>query len=195
MPATPTRSAVTERIEDEGGEAHPVRADVRDEYDLERLMETAARVGDGIEHVVANAGIYHGTPGETPLAAESYAAFDDTLRTNVRGVYATVREASPHLNEDARILVPTGPIARDPKPGLGPYAVFRRAPKRSSGVRGRTRTGGGLRRSRTGRDRPLGSERARSADVAPMFVRVTGLDPAELGGRTLGLEEWRSATR
>lgn len=189
-------AAVTERIEDEGGEAHPMRADVRDEYDLERLMETAARVGDGIEHVVANAGIYHGTPGETPLAAESYAAFDDTLRTNVRGVYATVREASPHLNEDARILVPTGPIARDPKPGLGSYAVSKAGAEAL--VRGFAAEleqavacvdPGQVATDLSG---PNGRD---PADVAPMFVWAAGLDPAELDGRTLGLKEWRSATR
>jgi hypothetical protein len=86
-------------------------------------METAACVGDGIDHLVPNAGVYHGTPGETPLPSDSYATFDDTLRTNIRGVFAAVREAGPHLNGDARVLIPTESVARDPAPGLGSYAV------------------------------------------------------------------------
>lgn len=49
--------ASRERIEAAGDVAHPMRANVRDECDLERPMETAARVGDGIDYAVAIAGI------------------------------------------------------------------------------------------------------------------------------------------
>lgn len=113
-----------EAIERAGGSATGMRADVRDEFDLERLMETAARTGPaGIDCVVPAATTYHGSRAETPLAGSSYAAFDDTLRTNGRGAFATIREALPHLNADARILVPLDPAAREPEPGLGPYAV------------------------------------------------------------------------
>ena len=61
--------AVVDDIAAEGGAATAVRADARDEYDVERLMETAARAGvaGGIDFVAANAGVYHGAPGETPL--------------------------------------------------------------------------------------------------------------------------------
>jgi 3-oxoacyl-[acyl-carrier protein] reductase len=104
-----------------------VRTDVRDEFDVERLMEQAAAEGGQIDTVVANAGVYHGTPGETPLSQESYAAFDDHLRTNARGVFATIREALPHLAADARVLISSGVVARDPRPGFGSYAVSKAA--------------------------------------------------------------------
>lgn len=118
-----------EMIEDDGGTAVAMRADVRDEFDMERLMEQATKLGDssGIDLVVANAGVYHGMPGETPLAEESYSAFDDSIRTNARGVFATIREAVPHLNADARILVPSGAVARTAQPGFGSYAVSKAA--------------------------------------------------------------------
>jgi len=104
-------------------------ADVRDEYDVERFLEMAAReAGDGgIDAVLANAGVYHGDPGETPIGEESYAGFDDHLRTNARGVFATFREAVPHLADDARLLALSGRIAREPKPGYGSYAVSKAA--------------------------------------------------------------------
>jgi NAD(P)-dependent dehydrogenase (short-subunit alcohol dehydrogenase family) len=115
-------------VEESGGEIEGVRADVRDEFDVERLMETAARGSEGgIDVVVACAGVYHGEPGETPLAEESYAAFDDALRTNARGVFATVKEALPHLTDDARVLVPSGDVARETKAGYGSYAVSKAA--------------------------------------------------------------------
>lgn len=108
-------------IETDDGDVTAVRADVRDEFDVERLIESAARAGGttGIDCVVANAGVYHGPAGETPLTAASYSAFDDTLRTNVRGVFATLREAAPHLSDGAQVLVPSGRIARDPMAGYG----------------------------------------------------------------------------
>ncbi|MFB6103641.1 MAG: SDR family NAD(P)-dependent oxidoreductase [Halobacteriaceae archaeon] len=112
---------------DRPGSISGVVADVRDEYDLERLAETAARRGDGIDVLVPCAAVHHGTPGETTLVAESYAAFDDTLRTNVRGVFATIREATPHLAEGSRVLVPTCPVTDSPGSGEGAYAVSKAA--------------------------------------------------------------------
>jgi pyruvate dehydrogenase E2 component (dihydrolipoamide acetyltransferase) len=114
---------VAESISDSGGDATAVQADVRDEDDMSRLMERAAEIGDKIDGVVANAGIYRGETGETPLSTESYDTFDDHLQTNVRGVFATVREAVPYLADDARILISSGSVARNVYPGFGSYAV------------------------------------------------------------------------
>lgn len=102
-----------------------VRADPRDEFDVERLMEQASRAADesGIDVVAPCAQVYHGPVGETPLDAASYSAFDDTIRTNSRGVFAAVTESLPHLTGDARILVPTGAVARGSAPGYGVFAV------------------------------------------------------------------------
>jgi NAD(P)-dependent dehydrogenase (short-subunit alcohol dehydrogenase family) len=84
-----------------------VRTDVRDEYDVERLCETAARVGDGgVDAVVPAAAVDHAGPEGVALGGDSYAAFDDQERTNTRGVYAVIRESVPHLAENARVVVP-----------------------------------------------------------------------------------------
>jgi len=121
-----TRSAiesVADEITEMGYDATPIRADVRDEYDVERVMEQAARITGAITYVVANAGVYHGEAGETPLTRASYSAYDDHLRTNGRGVFATIRESLPHLASDARILVSSGRVARTEPAGYGSYAV------------------------------------------------------------------------
>lgn len=191
---------VAEGIRESGGEATAMRADVRDEFDVERLMETAARAGGsgGIDCVVANAAVYHGSPGETPLAAESYSGFDDTLRTNTRGVFSTVREAVPHLNDDARVLVPSGSIARDAKAGFGAYAVSKAAAEsvaRQFAAEleqpvcvldlGQVETE--LTDFATGRS---------PADIAPMFRwAAMDADPETVDGAVVGLKEWKRATR
>ncbi len=99
--------AVVDAIEADGGTAVSVRTDVRDEYDVERCCELAAREATGgIDAVVPVAAVDHSGGADVPLAGDSYAAFDDQVRTNARGVFATVREAVPHLAEGARVVVP-----------------------------------------------------------------------------------------
>jgi NAD(P)-dependent dehydrogenase (short-subunit alcohol dehydrogenase family) len=114
-------------VRDIGGTITTQRADVRDQFDVERLLEVASREGGPVDVVVANAGVYHGDAGETPIDTEAYGTFDDTLRTNVRGVFTTFREAQPHLDDDARLLVLSGRIAREPQAGFGAYAVSKAA--------------------------------------------------------------------
>jgi len=190
--------AVADGLREADGSVTTMRADVRDEFDVERFAETAAREGDGIDVVVANAGVYHGTPGETPLADESYAAFDDTVRTNVRGAFATVRECIPHLNEDARVLVPSGELAADAKAGYGAYAVSKAAAEGlvrqfaaeepqtfavvHPGQLSTDLTGGG-----PGRD---------PEDVAGLFRwAAADADAESIDGETVSLREWMDATR
>ncbi|PSQ67361.1 MAG: short-chain dehydrogenase [Halobacteriales archaeon SW_9_67_24] len=184
---------------DDTGTVTVQRADVRDEYDIERLAETAAGAGDtgDIDLVVANAGVYHGPPGETRLDGESYAAVDEHLRTNARGVFATVRESLPHLAADARVLVPSGSIAREAQPGIGSYAVSKAAAEALArgfaaeidhpvGVvdPGQVATG-------------LAGEQGRDPEeIAEMFVwAATEIEPDELDGEIVDLRAWRQATR
>ncbi|MFC7072574.1 SDR family NAD(P)-dependent oxidoreductase [Halovenus rubra] len=116
-----------DEIRDAGGTVTTKRVDVRDEYDVEHLMEIAASEGGTIDAVIANAGVYHGETGHTPLQEESYTALDDHINTNARGVFATLREAIPHLADDATLLVTSGVVARGTAEGVGSYAVSKAA--------------------------------------------------------------------
>lgn len=185
-------------VDDIAGDVTGVRADVRDEYDVERLMETAVRGTEGgIDVVVANAGTIHGSPGGMPIDDESYTAFDDTLRTNVRGVFSTVKEALPHMTPDGRILVPSGSVAHDAKAGMGGYAVSKAAAEAVArgfavdvdqtvgvvdpGLAATELTGG------QGRD---------PADIAPMYLwAATELGAEELDGERVTVKQWKQATR
>ncbi|MDS0299605.1 SDR family oxidoreductase [Halogeometricum sp. S1BR25-6] len=191
-------SGVVADAEGAAGSVEAVRADVRDEFDVERLMETAARGAgaDGIAVLVANAAVNHAAPGEAPMGEESYTRFDDTLRTNVRGVFASVREFLPHASDDARVLVPSGSIAADAKPGMGAYAVSKAA------VEGLARQFAADADPAVGIVDPglvatdlSGGAGRDPADVAPMFVWAAALDRSDLDGARLDLRAWKDATR
>ncbi|MFB6072943.1 MAG: SDR family oxidoreductase [Halobacterium sp.] len=121
------RDAIEALAADVGGVA--VWTDVRDEYEVERLLEEASRAGDasGVDVVVPCASVFHGDAGESPLEEASYSAFDDTVRTNARGAFAAVREAVPHMDDSSRVVIPTASVARDAQPGYGTYAVSKAA--------------------------------------------------------------------
>ncbi|WP_394739489.1 SDR family NAD(P)-dependent oxidoreductase [Natronococcus roseus] len=186
-------------LEESGATAAGVRTDVRDEFDVERLVETASRAGSngGIDVVVAAAGVYHGEAGATPTDRESYAAFDDHWRSNGRGVFATIREALPHLNEGARVLVPTGAVARKGKRGYGSYAISKATAEAvARGFAADTDSVVGcLDPGQVGTQLSGGSGRDPD-DVAGMFVWGATDAPADdLDGSVLGLREWKQATR
>jgi len=192
-------AATIDALEAAGATADGCRTDVRDEYDVERLAELASRAGGttGIDIVAPAAGVYHGEAGHTPTDDESYAAFDDHWRTNARGVYATISESIPHLNDGARVLVPTGSVASDGTAGYGSYAISKataEAVARGFAVDTEYVVGcldpGIVATELTG-------EHGRDPDsVAPMFVwAATEADPDVIDGTVVGLGEWKKATR
>ncbi|WP_232702658.1 SDR family oxidoreductase [Halobacterium wangiae] len=173
-----------------------LRTDVRDEFDVERFMEHASKAGEesGIDVVVPCAAVYHGDAGATPLGETAYSAFDDTMRTNARGVFAAVREALPHMDADGRVLVPTGSVAREAQPGYGVYAASKAA------AEGVVRQFAADCEQAVGLvdpgavDTDLHGMGGRAPDeVAPLFTWAASV-PEELDGGVLGLAEWKRST-
>ena len=180
------------------GTAWGERVDVRDEFDLERFFERVAREAGPIDVVFANAAVFHGAPGENPTTETSYTDYDDTMRTNARGVFATLAEAVPHLADDARLIVPSGSVAHESKAGMGAYAVSKAAAE--AVARGFAAdldaTVGVVDPGLVATDL-TGMERARDPEsVAPLFVWAATEASAEaLDGGRIGLREWKQATR
>ncbi|MEF8780033.1 MAG: SDR family oxidoreductase [Haloferacaceae archaeon] len=193
-------SETVSKLSELEGSASGLRADVRDEFEVERLMEHAAREGEsaGIGVLIANAGVVHGTPGEIPLDSESYTSFDDTLRTNVRGVFTAIREAAPHLSADARVLVPSGTVAHESKPGMGAYGVSKAGAEAvARGFAADLEATVGVVDPGLVATELTGAERAREPEaVAPMFLwAALEADADELDGDRIDLRTWKSATR
>ncbi|ELY52250.1 SDR family oxidoreductase [Natronolimnohabitans innermongolicus] len=195
---TATVEALEDRVDERGGSAAVagLRTDVRDQFDLERLAETASRTGDssGVNVVVPAAAVRHGDSGATPLDREPYSAFDDHWRYNARGVFGTIREALPHCTDDARILVPTASADRGLEDGDGSYAVSRTAVEAvARGFAADTEyTVGCLSIGRHGLLGADDGERGTDRDrIATLFVRAaTEIEPADIDGEIVDLETW-----
>lgn len=184
--------------DDTAGTAWGERVDVRDEFDLERFFEHVAREAGSLDIVLANAAVFHGAPGERPIDDTQYRRFDDTMRTNARGVFATIREAVPHLATDARVIVPSGSVAHESKAGMGAYAVSKAAAEGvARGFAADVEPAVGVVDPGLVATDLTGMERARTPEnVAPLFVWAATDAPAEeLNGGRLGLREWKQATR
>lgn len=186
-------------LDDAGdGDVWGMRADVRDEFDVERLHELTVRKAGPIDIVFANAATSHGDPGEMPLDEESYSSFDDTLRTNVRGVFATISEAIPHLAADARVIVPSGSAAHESLSGMGSYGVSKAGAEAvARGFAADVDATVGVVDPGLVTTDLTGKERARDPEsVAPLFRWAATEAPADdLNGGRLGLREWKQANR
>jgi NAD(P)-dependent dehydrogenase (short-subunit alcohol dehydrogenase family) len=191
--------AVAEANDAADGRVEGVVADVRSERAVADLIDAAVRAGDrdAIDVVVANAGVNHGTPGEMPIETEPYDRFDDTIATNLRGVFAVAKEAHGAMPDSGRLLVPSGSIANEPKEGLGAYAVSKAAVEglvRQFSV-DVTQTAAVVDPGMVASD--LSGPGGRDpADVAPMFVwAASAADAEEIDGGRVDLRTWKRATR
>ena len=87
------------------GERIPVRAEASKVSEAKRLLETAARRFGRLDILVANAGIWNAVPA--PIERMSEKQWDEMMAVNLKGVYAVVRYAVPHMirQRSGRIIV------------------------------------------------------------------------------------------
>lgn len=106
-----------------GPDAVPVRSDVSDPQDLDRLFAVVAAGGTGLDVVFANAG----GGGIETIDDITLESFDRTFGTNVKGTVFTVQKALPLLNPGATIVVTGSSQARHGNPGFGAYSASKAA--------------------------------------------------------------------
>jgi 3-oxoacyl-[acyl-carrier protein] reductase len=85
--------AVVDEIVAAGGQAHPFRADLRDEAAVKELVRFAARRLGRIDVLVASAGVVE----DTLLATMSVEQWDTVLDVNLRGAFLCIREVLPFM--------------------------------------------------------------------------------------------------
>ena len=84
---------VENQIKAAGGEAKYIRADVRIEDDVRRLVDAAAELYGGLDICFNDAGITI----ERPLHEYSTAEWDDVVNTDLRGNFLALKYQIPHL--------------------------------------------------------------------------------------------------
>jgi 3-oxoacyl-[acyl-carrier protein] reductase len=117
-------AALAKDIESAGGTALAIQADSADAEAVRRAVETAVERFGKLGVLVVNAGIL------IRGAIDQYAVddFDRMLAVNVRGVFAAIRYAAPHLLEGGRIVtIGSNTAERIGGPGASVYAMTKAA--------------------------------------------------------------------
>lgn len=187
--------ATAETVEAAGGTPTVAQADVRDEDEVFSAFADAPQAS--IDVLVPCVGVIDDDPGTMPLTETTYEAFDSVLETNVRGLFATLREGLQFIAEDGRVVVPTGQVAREPTPGMGAYGVSKAAD--AGVVRGfaadAPQTVGMVEPGLVATDLTNGQGKPPER-VAGLFVwAATECPPDDLDGSVVGVKEWKQATR
>ncbi|YCU76028.1 SDR family NAD(P)-dependent oxidoreductase [Mycobacteroides abscessus] len=115
---------VVDDINEDGGWARIVKADVADPDQLGAAIGQAAEELGGLDILVNNAGILSIGDVDTATLAD----FDEIVAVNVRAVFAGIKAASPHLTEGGRIVT-IGSINGDSSPtaNLSLYSMTKAA--------------------------------------------------------------------
>lgn len=95
------QSALDETVAALGGSAAGVRGDVADLADLDRLRAQIEAEAGRLDVLFANAGVAR----HETIAQISEASYEETLRTNVRGVLFAVQKLLPLMPDGAAIVV------------------------------------------------------------------------------------------
>lgn len=121
----PARQAVA-AIEQLGGQAMAVRADVSNVADIDRLFQTTLERFGHLDIVVANAGL---EVVDQPVLEFSEADFDRVFGVNTRGTFFTLQRAARHVSDGGHIIYIGSSTTAFPTPGHGLYGGSKIAPQ------------------------------------------------------------------
>lgn len=112
------------RVTDAGRKGVSFAGDVREETFATSIVDNAVDALGGLDIVVLNAAYQKDRKG---LASLETAEFDRVFKTNLYGMLYTARQAVPHLEPGASIIVTSSVQAFNPSPGLIDYAMTKAA--------------------------------------------------------------------
>lgn len=110
-------------IQDRGGQALALKADVSAADDVAALFDTAAARFGPVDILVNNAGLAR----YGPIGEYDEADFDRLFAVNVKGTFLTCREASRRLADGGTIVNITSTVTRVMLPRYGVYAATKAA--------------------------------------------------------------------
>jgi 3-oxoacyl-[acyl-carrier protein] reductase len=104
-------------IEDAGGKAITLKANVSDENEVIRLFEQTKCALGSIDAVVHNAGIML----LSPIAKNDIELFDKVIATNLRGTFLVFAKAAQYVADGGRIIALSSSVLAKSFPGYGAY--------------------------------------------------------------------------
>jgi 3-oxoacyl-[acyl-carrier protein] reductase len=114
---------VVATIEESGGRAVAVGADVTDADELRGLFDAAERHYGGLDIVVSNVGIAR----FAPLAEFTDEDYELIFTTNTRATFRTLREAANRVRDNGRIVVISSVVAAIHRPSSAVYGASKAA--------------------------------------------------------------------
>lgn len=132
--------ATVRRIEETGGFACAVQADVSDPEAVRGMFDAAEAAYGGIDVLVNNAGIV----SLAPFAEMDDAQFDRLIAVNFKGTFNTLREAAERLRTGGRIVNFSSSLAALERPTYGPYAATKAAVETMTRIMSKELAGRGI---------------------------------------------------
>jgi len=111
--------AVVAALPQPAGLAFAFAADVTDAAAMQRATDAAVLAMGGLDVLVANAGV--GGPNACALPGPE--RWDEVIRTNLDGVFHSVRAALRHLSDGGRIVFVSSVLGRFGVPGYTAYCA------------------------------------------------------------------------
>ncbi|WP_328703025.1 SDR family oxidoreductase [Arenibaculum pallidiluteum] len=111
--------SVVAGIEEAGGRAIAVRADVSDPVAVRHMFDAVESAFGGIDVLVNNAGVMD----LAPVGEMTDDIIDRMVAINLKGTFNTLREAAGRLRQGGRIINTSSTVTRLLQPGYGAYAA------------------------------------------------------------------------
>lgn len=115
--------AFVRKLEDAGGHAIAVKADVSDPTAVRQMFDAAEAAYGGIDVLVNNAGIME----LAPIAETDDASVDRHIAINLKGTFNTLREAAKRLRTGGRIVNLSSTVVARLVPTYGIYIATKAA--------------------------------------------------------------------
>lgn len=194
--------ALAHKIEQAGGKAITIQADVSDPLAVRRTFDAAEATFGGVDVVVSNAGILQ----LSKIADADDAHFDQQIAINLKGTFNVLREAARHVRDGGRIVTFSTTVVGLKLETYGVYAATKAAVETMTAIlakelRGRNITVNAVAPGPTatdlfmhGKSDELVERMAKMAplerlgtpeDIAAAVAFLTGPDGAWINGQTL----------